>query len=162
VAAPIQDSGWDEGLAMIRLSATVSTYFIAICLTLISCEFIDDSPEGRAKDFLRTMIEVASDVNRNDIILPTQREEEFVSGLATRVALTYLHTRFVQGTRLNYAIETTHKEGEERRMVTIRVSHPLTSVAGSEKRQEQLAHTFTILMQRQESIGYASRITTVD
>jgi hypothetical protein len=135
---------------------------LSLCVALMSCEFLSNSPETRAKDYLRTLIEGSGDVKRGDINSAQPDHEEIIAGLATHVAVEYLRARFVQGTSFTYTAEKTEKTAELQRLIVIRVSHPLTSVAGSEAGRERLSHSFTLSLRREASTWYVAKLEMVD
>jgi hypothetical protein len=93
---------------------------------LVACNSFWGPPEGRAQDFIDTLVTAPTDAQKlRDIAnLASGRDpEDLIDGLSTRVALDFLRAQRDQGAMLKFAQGEARRIDDRRRDVTIRVSY---------------------------------------
>lgn len=123
-----------------RKIAWVGGAFLLLCLA--ACEPFWNAPEGRAQDFIETLVMTPADTQKlREIanITPDRNPEDLVAGLATRVTLDFLRAKRAQGVTLKFAQSEARNMDAAHRAVTIRVTYlePGTPTNGEVRFQVQ-------------------------
>lgn len=123
-----------------RKTAWVGGAFLLLCLA--ACEPFWNAPEGRARDFIETLVMTPADMQKlRDIanITPDRNPEDLLDGLASRVPLDFLRAKLAQGVTLTFAQSDARKIDATHRTVTIRVTYlePGTPTGGEVRFQVQ-------------------------
>lgn len=93
---------------------------------LAGCESLWNAPEGRALDFIETLVTAPADTQKlRDIaqLAPERNPEELLDGLSIRVALDFLRAKQAQGVTLKFAQTEAKRVTDTRRVVTIQASY---------------------------------------
>ena len=93
---------------------------------LAACEPFWIAPEGRAHDFIETLVTQPVDAQKlRDIaqVVPDRNPEDLLDGLSARVAVDFLRAKQAQGLVLDFARSDARQINTTRRMVTVRVSY---------------------------------------
>ncbi len=113
-----------ENQANSRKTAWVGGVFLLLCLA--ACEPFWSPPEGRAQDFIETLVMTPTDTQKlRDIanITPDRNPEDLLDGLASRIALDFLRAKLAQDVTLKFAQSDARKIDATRRSVAIRVTY---------------------------------------
>lgn len=110
---------------------------------LAGCEPFWIAPEGRAQDFIETLVTQPVDAQKlRDIaqVAPDRNPEDLLDGLSARVAVDFLRAKQAQGVVLDFARGDARQINTTRRMVTVRVSyrHPGAPANGEVRFQVQV------------------------
>lgn len=93
---------------------------------LAGCESLWNTPEGRALDFIETLVTAPADMQKlRDIarLAPDRNPEDLLDGLSIRVALDFLRAKQAQGMTLKFAQTELKRVTDTRRVVTVQVSY---------------------------------------
>jgi hypothetical protein len=111
----------------LRHGRIVAWYLGTLVLSgLAGCEPFRIAPEGRAQDFIETLVTRPVDIQRlRDLAYaaPERNPEDLLDGLSARVAVEFLRAKSTQGVVMNFARSDARQINATRRMVTVRVSY---------------------------------------
>ena len=132
--------GRQRDQASSRKTAWVGGAFLLLCLA--ACEPFWNAPEGRAQDFIETLVRTPADTQKlrdNAHITPDRNPDDLLDGLSSRVALDFLRAKQAQGVTLKFAQSDARMIDATHRTVTIRVTYlePGTPTNGEVRFQVQ-------------------------
>lgn len=113
----------------VRAGSGKTVWYLGVCWllpVLAACHSLWSAPEGRAQDFIDTLVTAPADVQKlRDIanIAPDRNPDELIDGLSTQVALDFLRAQQAQGATFKFVQDQARRIDDARREVTIRVSY---------------------------------------
>lgn len=97
-----------------------------ILFVLAGCGLIWNTPEGRARDFIETLVTAPAETERLRSIAnlpPEQNPEALIDDLSARVGIDFLRARHAQDVSLKFVTGETRRLDEARHAIVIHVSY---------------------------------------
>lgn len=120
-----------------QTSIPTATWVVGVWLVsaLVACDPIWSTPEGRARDFIETLVTLPAETQElRDIanVPDGQNPEDLIDDLSARVGLDFLRARYAQGVSLKFVQGETRRVDDARRTVMIHVTYlqPGTPMTG--------------------------------
>ena len=103
-----------------------TTWVAGLCLVLAACKPFWGTPEGRAREFIETLVTAPAETQPlRDIanVPPEQNPETLIDDLSARVGLDFLRARQAQGVSLKFVQGETRRANDTHRTVMIHVTY---------------------------------------